>query len=175
MSRNGSGHGTWYIEPTFDGSPFWVKLPVCQILENAVDNPPATKTPGRAYRQFFVHRALWLIDLVCVLLFVGIGRSVHTHGLSIDGMASTAWPFLTGLAIGWIVVGGRRLAGASVISGVLVSTMTVAVGMILRVISGQGTALAFILVALGFLGATMIGWRLVGIGFRRMHRQDSTS
>src|ERR1035437_8030659 len=35
-----------------------------------------------------------VIDLAAVLLFVGIGRSVHDHGLSIAGMVSTAWPFV---------------------------------------------------------------------------------
>ena len=33
--------------------------------------------------------------------------------------------------------------------------------MLLRVVSGQGTAVAFIAVALIFLGVTMLGWRLV--------------
>jgi hypothetical protein len=36
---------------------------------------------------------------------------------------------------------------------------TVGIGMVLRVISGQGTAVAFVFVALGFLGAAMLGWR----------------
>jgi hypothetical protein len=38
---------------------------------------------------------------------------------------------------------------------------TVAVGMILRVLAGQGTAFAFILVALAFLGLFQLGWRLL--------------
>jgi Protein of unknown function (DUF3054) len=37
----------------------------------------------------------------------------------------------------------------------------VAVGMVLRVVSGQGTAFAFVVVALCFLGAGMVGWRLL--------------
>jgi len=32
--------------------------------------------------------------------------------------------------------------------------------MVLRVVSGQGTAAAFIVVALAFLGLFMLGWRL---------------
>jgi Protein of unknown function (DUF3054) len=32
--------------------------------------------------------------------------------------------------------------------------------MVLRVVSGQGTALAFIIVALAFLGLFLLGWRL---------------
>jgi hypothetical protein len=35
----------------------------------------------------------------------------------------------------------------------------VAIGMLLRVVSGQGTAFAFVLVALAFLGLFQLGWR----------------
>jgi hypothetical protein len=34
--------------------------------------------------------------------------------------------------------------------------------MVLRVVSGQGTAFAFIIVALAFLGLLMLGWRAAG-------------
>ncbi len=44
------------------------------------------------------------LDAVAVGLFVGIGRVVHEHGLSLRGFASTAWPFATGLVIGWLVL-----------------------------------------------------------------------
>jgi hypothetical protein len=37
----------------------------------------------------------------------------------------------------------------------------VALGMILRVVSGQGTAVAFIAVALAFLALFLLGWRLL--------------
>jgi len=41
--------------------------------------------------------------------------------------------------------------------------------MILRVIAGQGTAFAFILVALGFLGALLLGLRLLYGALTRRH------
>jgi hypothetical protein len=41
--------------------------------------------------------------------------------------------------------------------------------MIVRVISGQGTAVAFIVVALAFLGLFLLGWRLLwGLARRRV-------
>ena len=101
------------------------------------------------------------LDLVAVLVFVGIGRAVHAHGLSIDGMASTAWPFLSGLVVGWVALTLAHRAPASLGSGALVCSATVAVGMVLRVVAGQGTAAAFVVVALCFLGAFMCGWRLL--------------
>jgi hypothetical protein len=99
-------------------------------------------------------------DCCCVLLFVIIGRASHTKGESLGGIASTAWPFLAGLAGGWLAARGWRRPLGLVPAGVGAWLGTVALGMVLRVVSGQGTALAFILVALAFLGLVLLGWRL---------------
>ncbi|HEY5112252.1 MAG TPA: DUF3054 domain-containing protein [Acidimicrobiales bacterium] len=101
-----------------------------------------------------------VIDFLVVLLFVGIGRSNHHHLVNLSGMTSTTWPFAVGLGVGWLIVLARHQRGVSLGAGVEVWLATVAVGMILRVIAGQGTAFAFILVALGFLGALLLGLRL---------------
>jgi hypothetical protein len=99
-------------------------------------------------------------DCCCVLLFVIIGRASHTKGESLGGIASTAWPFLAGLAGGWLAARGWRRPLGLVPAGVGAWLGTVELGMVLRVVSGQGTALAFILVALAFLGLFLLGWRL---------------
>ena len=39
-------------------------------------------------------------DACCVLAFVVIGRASHGDGETVAGIASTAWPFLAGLACG---------------------------------------------------------------------------
>ncbi|MGO9334400.1 MAG: DUF3054 domain-containing protein [Acidimicrobiales bacterium] len=116
-----------------------------------------------------------MTDLAAVLLFVGIGRAVHAHGLGVAGLASTAWPFLSGLAAAWIALAACRRDGASFLDGLVVWISTVALGMALRVVSGQGIAVAFVLVALGFLGATMLGWRLVVAGLRRRRLERRAS
>jgi FtsH-binding integral membrane protein len=106
-------------------------------------------------------------DVGAVLLFVIIGRHVHDHGVNLAGIASTSWPFLAGLAAGWLMVAGRR-APTAPITGVVAWLSCVALGMVLRVVSGQGIAAAFVVVALGFLGAALLGWRaLVGLSRRR--------
>ena len=43
-------------------------------------------------------------DIVIVLVFVAIGRTAHAHGVTIAGLASTAWPFLARLAVGWLAL-----------------------------------------------------------------------
>jgi hypothetical protein len=106
------------------------------------------------------------IDVCCVLVFVIIGRASHTKGESLAGIASTAWPFLAGLAGGWLVtagLAGRAWRQPSRLwpAGVGAWLGTVVLGMVFRVVSGQGTALAFVGVALAFLGLFMLGWRLL--------------
>ncbi|HEY0936425.1 MAG TPA: DUF3054 domain-containing protein [Trebonia sp.] len=102
-----------------------------------------------------------VLDLGCVLLFVAIGRASHTKGESLAGIASTAWPFLVGLGAGWIAARAWRRPLAVAPAGLTVWLGTVALGMVLRVVSGQGTAVAFIVVALAFLGLFLLGWRLL--------------
>jgi hypothetical protein len=106
-------------------------------------------------------RRWFVIDFLVVVVFVVIGRTNHHHGDSLSGMISTTWPFAVGLALGWLLVFVRRQRGVSLGAGVEVWLATVTFGMILRVLAGQGTALAFIAVALVFLGALMLGLRLV--------------
>jgi hypothetical protein len=108
----------------------------------------------RALRGFF--------DFVVVLIFVTIGRAHHNDGETTRGIFTTTWPFAVGLLLAWLFLIKTKRGGWTFKSGVLVATVTTAVGMVLRVISGQGTATAFIFVALAFLLLGMLGWRLVG-------------
>jgi hypothetical protein len=102
-----------------------------------------------------------LLDICCVLVFVVIGRASHTQGETAGGIASTSWPFLAGLAVGWAASRGWRRPLALRPAGLTIWLCTVAIGMALRVVAGQGTAVAFVGVALAFLGLFLLGWRLV--------------
>ena len=108
-----------------------------------------------------------VLDVVAIAIFVAIGRRVHDHGVNVRGLASTAWPFLAGLAAGWLVLLRQHRSTVTLAGGIVVWLSTVAIGMILRVISGQGTAVAFIVVALAFLGLFMLGWRAAFARARR--------
>ncbi len=118
-----------------------------------------------------------MLDVGCVLVFVIIGRDSHAKGETLAGIASTSWPFLCGLAVGWawwwasaVRAGGARAWRPPIAirpAGLLVWLCTVALGMIVRVIAGQGTAIAFIVVALAFLGLFQLGWRLIWSLVRR--------
>lgn len=119
---------------------------------------------------------MWLaaaIDAVAVVVFVAAGRSSHAEALSLAGLAETAWPFLGGALVGWLIAGlltggGWRSPLAPVRTGLVVWLSTVATGMLLRVVSGQGTAFAFIVVAAVVLGILLVGWRALAILIRRL-------
>jgi DUF3054 family protein len=96
-----------------------------------------------------------------VLAFVIIGRASHAQGETLPGIASTAWPFLAGLAFGWLAARAWRRPLGLVPAGVGAWLGAAGLGMVLRVVAGQGTAVAFIFVALAFLGLFLLGWRLV--------------
>ncbi|WP_344905317.1 DUF3054 domain-containing protein [Actinomadura meridiana] len=103
----------------------------------------------------------FVLDVVCVLVFVGIGRGSHDEGGSVLGFLGVSWPFVVGVGVGWVVCRGWRRAVALVPTGVVVWVLTVAVGMGLRALVGQGTAVAFVVVAGLFLGGVMLGWRVL--------------
>jgi Protein of unknown function (DUF3054) len=102
-----------------------------------------------------------VLDICCVLVFVIIGRASHTKGEGLAGIASTAWPFLAGLAFGWLAARAWRQPCRLWPAGVSAWLGAVGLGMLFRVVSGQGTAPAFIGVALAFLGLFLLVWRLL--------------
>jgi peptidoglycan/LPS O-acetylase OafA/YrhL len=98
-------------------------------------------------------------DVVCVLFFCAIGRRSHAEGLTIAGVLATAWPFLAGTAVAWLSPTTWRRPTALVPTGVLVWACTVAVGMLLRRLNGQGTAFSFVIVASLTTAILLLGWR----------------
>ena len=116
------------------------------------------RTSGR-YHFTIMKKNAYVIDFICVLIFVAIGRHTHKDGTSLGGMISTMWPFTAGLFAGWLALRLTRRSVTTKSSGLILTLSTVTLGMILRVISGQGTALAFVVVATVFLSSCLVGWR----------------
>jgi len=129
----------------------------------------------RSLRSTRRRTASAVADLIMILIFVAIGRSVHDHGVKLSGMISTTWPFAVGMAIGWLILVVRGRSATSFAAGVTVCLATVSVGMALRVVAGQGIAVAFVVVALVFLGAFMLGWRLLFAGLGRWRNSSRTN
>jgi len=99
-------------------------------------------------------------DAACVVAFAAIGRRNHAEGIDLLGVASTAWPFLAGAAVG-MLAGRIWRDPASLRSGIPVWLGTVVVGMLLRAATGGGVQLSFVLVAATVLAVFLLGWRLL--------------
>ena len=102
-----------------------------------------------------------LADIVGVLVFCAVGRRSHSEGLTIAGVADTAWPFLVGTALGWLSSRAWRRPTAVVPTGVVVWLSTIAVGMLLRKATSAGVAGSFIVVATVATAVILLGWRVV--------------
>lgn len=113
-----------------------------------------------------------LADVVGVLVFSAIGRRSHAEGLTAAGVAETAWPFLVGTAVGWLLSRGWRAPTAVVPTGLVVWVCTVAVGMLLRRATSAGVAVSFIVVASAATAVVLLGWRA---GVAALQRQPNQS
>ncbi|KQO62956.1 DUF3054 domain-containing protein [Curtobacterium sp. Leaf261] len=112
----------------------------------------------------------WLaavIDVVLLVVFALIGRLSHEEGLTAWTLWVTAYPFLAGWAIAWVTTGAWSRPLALWPTGGVAWILTVFVGMVIRVASGQGVEdgnplpLSFLIVATIVTGVFLLGWRLV--------------
>ncbi|MFV0375144.1 DUF3054 domain-containing protein [Microbacterium sp.] len=117
---------------------------------------------------------LWaaLADVVLVIGFALTGRLSHDEH-PLVGLWVTAWPFLAALAVGWLVMRAWRAPAAPVRTGIGVWAVTLVGGMALRALSGQGTAVPFLIVAGLTLALALIGWRAIATAVVR-RRASST-
>lgn len=121
----------------------------------ALDAPAGTHSPGPHARSAVAVAA----DLAAVVVFVLIGRRSHAETDALSGLLHTAWPFLLGAVVGWLVARGWRAPYSIRPTGIVVWLACVVVGMVLRAVSGQGTAASFVIVATVVLGLLVLGWR----------------
>lgn len=109
-----------------------------------------------------------IVDIVLVLVFAAIGRASHDENPA--GFLLTAWPFLIALAVGHVLAAllpGRPRRPWSVLWGTVVWVVTVAGGMLIRVLSGDTAEAPFIIVATIVLGVFLVGWRAITALLRR--------
>ncbi|WP_285137996.1 DUF3054 domain-containing protein [Microbacterium sp. lyk4-40-TSB-66] len=103
-----------------------------------------------------------IVDAALVILFAAIGRATHegdVFGPFGAGLATTAWPFLVALLVGWSITRAWRRPVAVLRTGLPVWAVTVVLGMVLRALSGQGVPVAFVIVATITLALFLLGWR----------------
>ena len=107
-------------------------------------------------------------DALLIMLFAAIGRDAHARGDVLTGVLLTAWPFLTGAAVAWVVLRLWRGPLALWPAGVAVWLGAVGIGMALRAATGQTVVLPFVIVALISLAVLLLGYRLLVLGVLRL-------
>jgi hypothetical protein len=121
----------------------------------------STRTP--AVSVAVAAAAAAAVDVALVVVFVLIGRRNHEEGFALVGVLTTLWPFLAGLAVGWLLMRAWRSPVRVVWTGIGIWLCTVIVGMVLRLATGQGTASSFVIVATLVLGVLLLGWRALAL------------
>ncbi len=110
-----------------------------------------------------VRRWIWAFaaDLAIIVIFVVFGRRTHEQPETLSGTLGALAPFMAALGTGWLSARAWRHP-TRIDTGVWVWVTTLGLGMLLRSqVAGQGTASTFVLVAAGFTGAGLVGWRFV--------------
>jgi hypothetical protein len=119
----------------------------------------------------------FIADVVLVVVFAAIGRASHDEavfGAGGLGLLETSWPFLVALVAGWLVTLAWRHPLAPVRTGLGVWLVTVAGGMLLRALTGQGVVVAFVIVASVSLLVLLLGWRVVATLVVRARRRTQS-
>ncbi len=113
-------------------------------------------------------------DIVLVVLFALSGRSSHSESITAAGVLETAWPFLAALAAGWLIVRDWKAPLRIWPQAVCLWLITVAGGMLLRIVSGNTAELPFVIVATLVLALFLLGHRLLAtlVTRRTQQRRD---
>jgi hypothetical protein len=102
-----------------------------------------------------------VLDAACLAVFVALGRESHDIAGGIGWYATVLWPFL----LGWFAAAAALRLYVTWPNRWTVLVLTwvagTAIALILRsAITQRDTPIAFIIVAYGFIGLTVFGWRL---------------
>lgn len=114
-----------------------------------------------------------ILDILAIALFALLARMAHQSDempLNFNGWVSTLWPFLIGVALGWVLIILRKWDGRLVVpAGLSAWVITVLVGLgIWSLRNGAIPHWSFIMVATIMSGVLMLGWRgLAKLGRRK--------
>ena len=112
----------------------------------------------------------FILDVICVAIFVIVGRRNHNETTDAVGTLRTTAPFLIALVGAWVGAKAWR-APRALSTGVVLWIVTTAVGLgVRRLVFGDGIATPFVIVATLVLGLLLVGTRLQKRGL-----QPSTS
>lgn len=116
-----------------------------------------------------------LLDIGVVLTFVTLSRLSHNQVIDAAGVLGTAWPFLLGLVIGWLVSRSWRTT-LTFKAALAVFVCTLALGIAFRRLTFTGAQPSFVAMAFSVLSVLLMGWRLIAyLEMRRRATADVTA
>ncbi|NNG19137.1 DUF3054 domain-containing protein [Naumannella sp. ID2617S] len=98
-------------------------------------------------------------------------RVSHSQPVHPAGLANTAWPFLVGLLVGWLLSRSWRNT-LTLYAAVGVWVCTVGLGLMIRRVTMTGQQPSFTMVASSVLAVFLLGWRLVAFLFLEVRRRQ---
>ena len=120
-----------------------------------------------------------VVDVAVVVVFALLGRVSHDEGDLVLGTLGTAAPFVLGLLAGWLRAPCAGLSAAersrTVRFGWWLLTWTMAGGIALRWLVGDGLAPAFLAVATVVLGVGLVGRRWLAVRWSARQATRGTS
>ena len=111
-----------------------------------------------------------VIDLALILVFATIGRLSHGEDLHPTALFITWWPFALGAIAGWILCYFLSVRIRTIAGGLITTVICVAIGMGLRLASGQDVQTSFVIVASIFLFLFLVTWRVIDTTLVRRRR-----
>jgi len=129
-------------------------------------SPRVPSTP-RAFVAF-------AIDLVCIVVFVALGKENHGVHRGVGWFFNVWWPLAIGLIVGAFIMRLYTRDDRWPLRLVATVAITVIVGGPLRTLTGRVVYSVFTLVAFGMLNLLTFVWRLLRIAVRQV-RADTAA
>jgi len=137
------------------------------VMESETDSasPRIPSTPA-AFVAF-------AIDLVCIVVFVALGKENHGVHRGVGWFFNVWWPLAIGLIVGALIVRLYTRDDRWPLRLVATVVIMVIVGGPLRTLTGRVVYSVFTLVAFGMLNLLMFAWRLMRIAVRQVRAQTT--
>ena len=131
---------------------------------------PSTSVPVKQARIPFTRAAIvaLVVDLLCVVLFVALGKENHGVHRGVGWFFNVWWPLAAGLVVGALIT--RLYATSDRWPLRLLGTVaiTVVLGGPLRTLTGRSMYTVFTLVAFAMLTLLTFTWRLLRVAYHQV-------